>query len=218
MSETTPPLLHAPEPRWPAVVALLALAGLHVALPPQLAVGQPWLVPTVVGILLIPTLVTLRQDHDHRLHHLFGFLALGFVTMAEVWSLTLLVQSLPAHTLLPNQLLQSAGALWVTNVLVFALWYWRLDAGGPHVRNTHEVHRDRMRQAAFLFPQMTLGGCDRWRPHFVDYLFLAFNHSMALSPTDTAILSRWAKWLIMLQASISLATTALIAARAVNIL
>jgi hypothetical protein len=216
MSDT--PLLHAPEPRWPAVVALLTLAGLHLALPKELAVGQPWLVPSVVCLLLIPTLITLRHDNRHRLHHFFGFLALIFVTAAEIWSLTLLVQSLPAHTLLPNQLLQSAGALWITNVLVFALWYWRLDAGGPHTRNMHPNHRDRMRYAAFLFPQMGLNGCERWKPHFVDYLFLAFNHSTALSPTDTAILSRWAKWLIMLQASISLLTIALLAARAINIL
>lgn len=210
---TTTRLLHAPEPRWPAAVALLALAGLHLALPKELAAGPPYLVPVVVVALLVPTLLTFHFQR-HRLNQIFGFLVLGCVTGAELWSLTLLVLSLPHHTLSPGHLLKAAAALWATNVLVFALWYWRLDAGGPHERS----RRGRHRIGAFLFPQMSLDGYEAWTPHFVDYVFLSFNHSTALSPTDTAILSRWAKWLIMLQASISLTTIALLAARAVNIL
>lgn len=213
MNRTTTRLLHAPEPRWPAAVALVALGGLHMALPKELAVGPSWLLPTVVVLLLIPTMVSLRLKR-HRLNRLFGFLSLSVVTLAELWSLSLLVLSLPKHTLPPGHLLKAAAALWVTNVLVFALWYWRLDAGGPHLRDTRERHHTE----AFLFPQLSLEGHESWKPHFVDYLFLSFNHSTALSPTDTAILSRWAKWLIMLQASISLTTIALLAARAVNIL
>lgn len=213
MNLTTARLLHPPEPRWPAAVALVALAGLHLALPKELAVGPPWLLPTLVAALLIPTLLTLRLKR-HRLNRVFGFLSLGVVTAAELWSLGLLVLSLPKHTLSPGHLLKAAAALWVTNVLVFALWYWRLDAGGPHARDS----RDRHHGGAFLFPQLGIDSHEGWKPHFVDYLFLSFNHSTALSPTDTAILSRWAKWLIMLQASISLMTIALLAARAVNIL
>ncbi|MBB6049412.1 hypothetical protein [Armatimonas rosea] len=206
-------LLHPPEPRWPAAVALVALGGLHMALPKELAVGPSWLLPTVVVLLLIPTIVTLRLNR-HRLNRLFGFLSLGVVTGAELWSLSLLVLSLPKHTLTPGHLLKAAAALWITNVLVFALWYWRLDAGGPHQRETRDHHHG----GAFLFPQLGMEGQEAWKPHFIDYLFLSFNHSTALSPTDTAILSRWAKGLIMLQASISLTTIALLAARAVNIL
>jgi hypothetical protein len=96
-----------------------------------------------------------------------------------------------------------------------------LDAGGPSQRDLRRSHTD----GAFLFPQMTLDpelrkemGEDRWRPGFVDYLFLAFNTSTAFSPTDVPVLSRWAKTLMMIQASISLATIALLAARAVNVL
>jgi uncharacterized membrane protein len=104
---------------------------------------------------------------------------------------------------------------------VFASWYWRLDAGGPRERERRGVHTD----GAFLFPQMTLDqqakremGEDRWSPGFVDYLFLAFNISTAFSPTDSPVLSRWAKSLMMVQALISLTTVALLAARAVSIL
>ena len=120
-----------------------------------------------------------------------------------------------------TDLLISAAALWITNILVFASWYWRLDAGGPRARELRGVHTD----GAFLFPQMTLDlqakremGEQCWSPGFVDYLFLAFNTSTAFSPTDVPVLSRWAKILMMLQAAISLATIAILAARAVNIL
>jgi hypothetical protein len=111
--------------------------------------------------------------------------------------------------------------LWITNILVFASWYWRLDAGGPRARELRGVHTD----GAFLFPQMTLKhqakhdmGQQGWSPGFVDYLFLAFNTSTAFSPTDSPVLSSWAKILMMIQALISFATVVLLAARAVNIL
>jgi hypothetical protein len=128
---------------------------------------------------------------------------------------------LPDKKEAPKDLLKSAAALWVTNILVFASWYWRLDGGGPTARELRGVHTD----GAFLFPQMTLDqqakvamGEQCWNPGFVDYLFLAFNTSTAFSPTDVPVLSRWAKLLMMIQSLISLATIALLAARAVNIL
>ncbi|GAC1661480.1 MAG: hypothetical protein NVS9B4_13800 [Candidatus Acidiferrum sp.] len=113
-------------------------------------------------------------------------------------------------------LLRSAGALWITNVLVFALWYWKLDAGGPLQRE----HPTDPLQSSFLFPQMLTheGRDSSWKPQFLDYLFLAFNTSTAFSPTDTAVLSRGAKVGMMLQSLISLTIIALLAARAVNIL
>jgi hypothetical protein len=138
-----------------------------------------------------------------------------------VVSVALLIAALPAHKESPTALLFSAASLWTTNVLVFALWYWRLDAGGPHHRDAEPGHT----AGAFLFPQMTLshdariaGGLAGWSPNFVDYLFLAFNTSTAFSPTDTAVLTRWAKLLTMIQAMISLSVLAVLAARAVNIL
>jgi hypothetical protein len=145
----------------------------------------------------------------------------GIVTVAMIVSVALLIVELPAHKETSVQLLLSAAALWVSNVLVFASWYWRLDAGGPHQRDLTPGHTD----GAFLFPQMTMhpqakAAADEqdWSPNFVDYLFLAFTTSTAFSPTDTAALSRWAKILMMTQSMISLVVVALLAARAVNIL
>jgi hypothetical protein len=156
-----------------------------------------------------------------RLSHNLGYAASAVVTLAVALSLALLISRLPAHKDPPGHLLRAAVALWISNLLVFACWYWRLDAGGPHQRSLRRSHTD----GAFLFPQMFLDpdlrkemGEDLWQPGFVDYLFLAFNTSTAFSPTDVPVLSRWAKVLMMLQASISLLTIAILAARAVNIL
>jgi uncharacterized membrane protein len=127
---------------------------------------------------------------------------------------------LPTHEETPVELLGSAASLWLTKILVFALWYWRLDAGGPNRREQWVGHPD----GAFLFPQMmhqdgpAATEPHAWSPTFVDYLFLAFNTSTAFSPTEVPVLSRWAKLLMMLQAIISLTVIVVLAARAVNIL
>jgi hypothetical protein len=208
------------EPRWPAVLAMLSIGGLYYALPSQLSVGPDWLVLVLVATLTIPAAIFHRQGH-WRWSKILGYAASSVVTLSVVISLGLLISRLPSHKDTPLQLLRAASALWVCNLLVFACWYWRLDAGGPHQRSLHCSHTD----GAFLFPQMVLDpdlrvemGEDQWRPGFVDYLFLAFNTSTAFSPTDVPVLSRWAKILMMLQASISLITIAILAARAVNIL
>jgi hypothetical protein len=203
------------EPRWPAMLALLALGGLHSLLPQPLRLGPDWLMIVVVSVLLVPAIVAHRAGRMD-LNHILSHVVLGSVTFSMVWSLTFLIMRLPSHRDTPQQLLRAASALWLANVLVFASWYWRLDAGGPNQRDLRESHSE----GAFLFPQMLVPGKQSrgWRPGFVDYLFLAFNTSTAFSPTDVPVLSRWAKLMMMVQASISLATVALIAARAVNIL
>ena len=209
-----------PEPRWPALLALLAVGGLRLALPESLSIGPDWLLLAVVAVLTIP----IAWAHFRGLQNLariLGIVLTSIVTLDMVWSLGLLIAALPAHRQLPVALLRSAAALWITNILVFASWYWRLDGGGPTARELRGVHVD----GAFLFPQMTLtpearaAMCEQnWSPGFVDYLFLAFNTSTAFSPTDVPVLSRWAKLMMMVQSLISLATIALLAARAVNIL
>jgi hypothetical protein len=203
------------EPRWPAVLALLATGGLHFVIPAPLRFGQDWLLLVVVTVLLIPTVVAHRIGKQ-LLNRVLSHIVLSAVTASMVWSLGLLILRLPQHLDPPQQLLRAAAALWVANVLVFASWYWRLDGGGPNQRDLRDAHTE----GAFLFPQMiTPWESDRnWRPGFVDYLFLAFNTSTAFSPTDVPVLSRWAKLMMMVQACISLATVALLAARAVNIL
>jgi len=209
-----------PEPRWPALVAMLSVSALNLALPSSLSPGPDWLVLVLVACLLTPALILHRAGKEH-IAHILNYAALGVVTVAMIASLTLLIKGLSSHKESPSELLLSASLLWVGNLLIFASWYWRLDAGGPHQRDLVGPHTD----GAFLFPQMMVDpelrkamGDENWRPGFVDYLFLAFNTSTAFSPTDVPVLSRWAKVLMMVQASISLATVALLAARAVNIL
>jgi hypothetical protein len=214
MTDTT-----GPEPRWQALIAVLAVAGLYVALPPSLTVGPTWLVPIIVASIEIPLLVLHRMGR-HRLDSWLGLILLSILTVAMIASVGFLIGLLPTHRESPTQLLRSAASLWVTNVLLFALWYWRLDAGGPHARDARNAHES----GAFVFPQMTLIGAGAaesdqgWSPQFIDYLFLAFNTSAAFSPTDTPVLTRWAKVLMMLQSLISLGVIAVLAARAVNIL
>jgi hypothetical protein len=181
----------------------------------------------IIAILMIPIIVSHRR-RDFGILRILTFAANGVITVAMIASLGFLINGIPKHREPPQALLRAAAALWIANVLVFALWYWKLDAGGPLGR---EGTRGRV-DSAFLFPQMLTstdplnqdGKKDplhidpQWSPNFMDYLFLAFNTSTAFSPTDTAVLSRWAKAGMMLQALISLAIIALIAARAVNIL
>ena len=209
-----------PEPRWPASIAVLAVGGLYTALPNQLTFGPHWLFPSLVLALLIPGVVS-HHTGRHRLNTLLGFAVEGVLTAGLIISVILLVGALPTHMETPLQLLVSAASLWITNILVFALWYWRLDAGGPNQRDKRAGHCD----GAFLFPQMTMtdealkeAGQEDWSPNFVDYLFLAFNTSTAFSPTDAPVLARWAKVLMMLQSLLSLLIIAFLAARAVNIL
>jgi hypothetical protein len=206
---------NAKEPRWLAVVATLAIGLIYAALPSNLSVGPRWLLLAVILAVVIPTLISHRAGH-HTADKMLGYLGTGILTIAMIWSTGLLVVTILKHEIDPRILLRSATALWVTNILVFALWYWRLDAGGPHQREKVSAHRE----GAFLFPQMIRGNgsAPNWSPNFVDYLFLAFNTSTALSPADTAPLSRWAKILMMIQAAISLTVIALLSARAVNIL
>jgi hypothetical protein len=203
------------QPRWPALVALLAVGVLRLALPNPLAEGPNWLLIVVVAVLAIPTVWT-RRLGLHRPNEILGYVLMSVVTADMIWSLCLLVSTLPAHQISPLDLLRASAALWISNIIVFASWYWRLDAGGPHARDLRHIHAE----GAFLFPQMTMrNNADRtWSPGFVDYLFLAFNTSTAFSPTDCPVLTRWAKLLMMLQSLISLATIVLLAARAVNIL
>jgi len=209
-----------PEPRWQALIAVLATSGLYLALPQGLTVGPRWVFPMIVSLLLVATVAAHRWSH-HHFDRMLGFALTSLITIQMIVSLFRLIGALPAHREAPTALLVSAGSLWSTNVLVFALWYWRLDAGGPHRRERREGHT----HGAFLFPQMTMlpearaaANLESWSPNFVDYLFLAFNTSTAFSPTDTPALTRWAKVLMMVQSLISLTVLALLAGRAVNIL
>ncbi len=215
------------EPRWPASLAIVAAVLLYLMLPGklQLPVGSPafraftpWLMPCLeLALLLALTLTAPRRRPGETRPLRYGAVTLiALANAANVVSLALLVDGL-LHSGGRNggQLLLSSIDIWLTNVLVFALWYWELDRGGPDER----LHPQR-RRPDFLFPQMTTPHCARagWTPTFMDYLYVAFTNATAFSPTDTQPLTPIAKALMTIQALASLLTIALVAARAVNIL
>jgi uncharacterized membrane protein len=203
-----------PEPRWPAFVAMLAAGGVYFSLPERLSVGPGWGLLAVILVLMVPIAVSNRRGDFHITRPLV-LIANGAITVGMITSLVWLIKDIPQHLDPPMALLRAAVALWITNIVVFALWYWKFDAGGPSRRDA----RTGRLKSSFLFPQMLNeeGRDPDWSPQFMDYLFLAFNTSTAFSPTDTAVLARWAKAGTMLQSLISLAIVVLLAARAVNI-
>src|SRR6266436_8103194 len=209
-----------PEPRAQTVLALLAIGAIYLALPRNLIVGPIWLLPTLIVVLLVPTVVSHRVGR-HSLNRVLGVIINGITTLALIGSVILLIRALPSHRGTPLQLLRSGGLLWLTNVIVFALWYWRLDGGGPTLRHK----QNKFGSTSFLFPQMQVPhderaqfACTRWRPHFIDYLFVAFTQSSTFGPTDAPLLARWAKVLTMIQILISLTIVILLISRAVGVL
>src|SRR6059058_6185561 len=209
-----------PEPRAQTVLALLAICAIYLALPRNLIVGPIWLLPTLIVVLLVPTVVSHRVGR-HSLNRVLGIIINGITTLALIGSVILLVRALPAHRETPLQLLRSGGLLWLTNVIVFALWYWRLDGGGPVLRHK----QDKFGSTSFLFLQMQIPhdersqfACARWRARFVDYLFVAFTQSSTFGPTDAPLLARWVKVLAMIQILISLTIVILLISRAVGVL
>jgi hypothetical protein len=154
----------------------------------------------------------------------FSYANLGLLTLSMLYSIVMLVLGLVHHAETAPKLLQSAATLWFANVIVGAAWYWRLDAGGPHVREGRAAHME----GTFLFPQMatdapgrrgvSIAEAEGWRPGFIDYLAISFYTCTAFSPTDVQVLTRWAKLLMMLQAAMAFGTVILLTARAVNIL
>ena len=214
------PHIDKPEPRGQVILAVLAIGAIYLALPPNLIIGPFWLVPTLIVVLLIPTVVSHRAGM-RGLNRTLGVLINTITTIALIGSVALLVRALPAHRESPLALLRSGGLLWLTNVIVFALWYWRLDGGGPTKREEDKKFGSR----SFLFPQMQIPhderaqfACTGFRPRFVDYLFVSFTQSSTFGPTDAPLLARWAKVLAMIQIFISLSIVILLISRAVGVL
>lgn len=207
------------ESRWPASLAVIVALLFYVTLPSKLIVGPVWLIPALELALLLPLLLTApRRVYGAPSWRRMAAIALiAIINLANVLSLGLLVHFLLSggNKATGGQLLSGALLLWLTNVIVFALWYWELDRGGPDARcNPEHGAPD------FLFPQMVTpaAATPGWYPTFLDYLFVSFTNATAFSPTDTMPLSLWAKMLFLIQALASLLTVALVAARAVNIL
>jgi hypothetical protein len=225
--------LHIQEkPHWQATAAVVAAVALYVTLPESLTVGPNWVLPVLEALLLPPLILTsdLSKRHrslwqrfiffsfsdESRFQRVVSSVLIAVINAANVASLVLLSYKLvhgDMHS--GTELVTSAIKIWLTNVIVFGLWYWQLDRGGPGGRATHP-HR----KPDFLFPQLATPAAapSGWQPGFVDYLYVAYTNATAFSPTDTMPLAGWAKLLMSVQAGASLLTAVLVLSRAVNIL
>lgn len=209
----------------PAWLALLIAALLYQALPKALYWGPRGLMISLVVALIIPIIISFWQENA-RISRILNLSVNILITLYMVVSVCRMVLAVLQGHIGPVHLLLSSIILWGTNILVFALWYWNLDAGGPGRRQREQNEVTRI--TAFLFPQAQIAlvqdqnelpsAIKNWEPKFIDYLFLAFNTNTAFSPTDSPVLSRWAKCMFMVQAIVSLTIVVMFAARAVNIL
>lgn len=223
------PRVPKPEPRWHASIAVLAALALYITLPPKLTIGPGWAAPALVLLVLVPLLVIAPRRRFAKRTRLLGIALIAIVNFFNLASVLLLVASFfhpdKASNHSAGLVLRNGAQIWVTNILVFALWFWELDSGGPDVR-ARAPSAVKFDTADFLFPQMqmALAGGDtapcidpEWKPRFLDYLYVGFTNSTAFSPTDTMPLTRWAKLLMTVEALISLMTVAIVVSRAVGL-
>jgi hypothetical protein len=215
--------------RWAARSAIVVAVVLYMRLPPKLTFGPWWVAPVLVGLLLVP-LIAMAPSARFAGGKLMRTFSIGLIAVLNVMNMTsavlLVVDLLDVHAknhgITATELLRYGGLVWATNVIVFALWFWELDSGGPFVRERCAGFGDFV-APDFLFPQLQLDPKrlkldPLWKPNFVDYLYVSFTNALAVSPTDTMPLSRWAKMLMLVESLISFVTVALILARSVNIL
>lgn len=226
------PRVAGDEPRWHASLGVLAALILYITLPPRLTLGPIWLPPVLVLVILIPlSILGPRRHAETKRLRFAGILLIAVVNVFNMASVGLLIAGFfhPSRVTELNSagiLLRHGTQIWLTNVIVFALWFWELDGGGPEVR-AHAGAATEFVNADFLFPQMqnammataALPCMDpNWKPKFFDYLYLAFTNATAFSPADVMPLSRWAKALMLVEALISLMTIAIVLARSVSLI
>jgi uncharacterized membrane protein len=203
---------------WPIQATVLAAIGLQIGLSKRLTVGPSWLLPALEGVLLIGlSMATPRQlEHEHAGRRRAAISLTALVSAANVFSLVELTHLLLNHNVTRgDELIVSGMLIWLTNFLIFALWYWEIDRGGPGRRAAgHDGPPD------FLFPQMSDDRIEPrdWRPKFIDYLYVSLTNATAFSPTDTMPLTAMAKCIMGVQSIVSLVTIGLVVSRAVNIL
>ena len=208
----------ASEPFWPAQLTILAAIALQLALPARLTVGPRWLLPALEGILLLGMAMASPREleHEHTVRRRTALSLTALVSAGNVFSLAALSHFLLHHRVASgDELIVSGVLIWLTNFLIFGLWYWEIDRGGPGRRAAgHDGPPD------FLYPQMADDSIEprNWRPMFFDYLYVSLTNATAFSPTDTMPLSVTAKAVMGLQSIVSLVTIGLIVSRAVNIL
>lgn len=203
----------------PVLIALLAAMALQIAIPRSYTLVPRWPLLVLEGLLLVALLAINPLVMSRRTR--FGRYATWVLLAAITADNTLSAIVLDVSILTGGEsndaavLLGSGASIVVTNVIVFGIWYWELDRGGPFAR-----HAGERPYPDFLFPQMTTPQIAKpdWRPTFTDYLYVSVTNVMAFSPTDTMPLARWAKSLMTVQAMVALSTAGLVIARAVNVL
>ncbi|HEX2904791.1 MAG TPA: hypothetical protein VHO01_15165 [Jatrophihabitans sp.] len=205
------------ERRWWVAAGSLVAIALQTMLPDRFAIHPQYLLPAVELVALAAIVLSHPErmgQRPPRVRYL-GMAFTGLVAAVNFVSLVLLVRQITDGSHIPaRQLLIGGGEIWFVNVLAFALWYWETDRGGPGARA-----RGGHRLPDLLFPQLSDPRyAAEWEPEFFDYLFVSYTNATAFSPTDTMPMSRWMKLLFLIQSAVSLASVALIAARAVNIL
>ena len=210
----------AGERRWPASLAVVGAAALQLSLPHRLAMPPRFLLPSLELLLLVGLTVADPGRIDRREMHLrvAGIVLISAVSLANMWSAVRLVSELVRAQPIADsagRLIVNGGSIYLTNIIVFALWFWEIDRGGPAAR-THAVEA----YPDFLFPQMESPELapPEWEPTFVDYLYVSFTNATAFSPTDVLPLSRVAKGAMAAQSTVALATIGLVIARAINVL
>jgi uncharacterized membrane protein len=207
------------EPSWPASLAVVVAVVLQMVLPTRFALSPHWLLPALELVLLgaITQANPQRMRRDHPAARGGGLVLTGFLTAANGVSAALLVHAILYGTAGSNarELLGSGAAIYATNIITFALWYWEFDRGGPVSRS-----RGTRPYPDFLFPQMDApqAAPADWSPAFVDYLYLSFTNATAFSPSDAVPLTRWAKLLLMTQSAVALFAVVLVVSRAINVL
>jgi uncharacterized membrane protein len=207
------------ENRWPVAAAIVVAIGLQLALPDRLALQSRWLLPGLELAMLIGLIIAspVRFNRESTALRVASLTLTGLLSLANAWSAILLILGLIRGTEGDDAgaLLSTGVAIWLTNIIAFAVWYWQFDRGGPAAR----AHARRL-LPDFQFVQMQNPDLTHpeWEPQFVDYLYLSFTNATAFSPTDVMPLSRWAKLTMLGQSLVSLVTLALVIARAVNIL
>lgn len=213
-------LLERLDPFWGPQLVVAAALVLDLSLPNRLTIGPTWLLPSVEALLLA-ALVAMSPARSIRHSPARRNVSMGLIGLVSAVNLYSLVELcrflLHGHKVNGHHLILAGIVLWVTNVLLFGLWYWQLDRGGPVARAMGEDQ-----PPDFLFQQMTDDGAKfasrDWRPGLTDYLYVSFTNATAFSPTDTMPLTPTAKFLMAAQALASLVTIGLVIARAVGVL
>jgi uncharacterized membrane protein len=203
----------------PVAVVIGVAIVIQVFLPRRIVSPVRWLFP-VSAFLLLVVIVAVNGKRFSRRSRALRALTLLLILVLSAANISaavrLIVDLLNSRGLRDaGDLILTGGGIWLTNVIVFALWYWMFDRGGPVARaNAARAYPD------FLFPQMATDDVAKpgWRPEFLDYLYTSFTNATAFSPTDTMPMSRWAKLTMMLQSIVALLLAVLVIARAVNVL